>query len=422
MIAWLMPAAFAAMALLAGPVIVHLLARRNARRVVFPATRFVRPAQAAAIRLRRPTDITLLIVRLAIVAAAVLAAAQPLLITRWNLSAWNARISRSVIVDTTTASAGDQASRLADVEMASAFATIRIDTADLADGLARGAQWLRTRAPSRREVVVISDFRRDAIDRQRLAIIPAQAGVRFVRAGALPAARTVTLPAVEGWRGRGWQPTIAVDANATRVAWIPQGSTGTSADWLKVASAPAEVAAAERARRAALSFGVPAGDDTHKVVVAFAGAETATPAGQAVGVPWMAAAAQALRSSTLLHDASVDVAVTDRGGVLAVSAPITASSPLAAAVLRAALLSVRPATIAGRALETAAIPDRELSQWRRDPAAVTRPSIEELRTGTAIASDARWLWGTALALLGLESWLRRPRRGVAARQVQADAA
>src|SRR6185295_10633737 len=65
---WLAPGAFIALALLAGPAIVHMLARRNARRVVFPATHFVRAAPAAAVRLRRPTDLGLLLLRLAIVA------------------------------------------------------------------------------------------------------------------------------------------------------------------------------------------------------------------------------------------------------------------------------------------------------------------------------------------------------------------
>jgi hypothetical protein len=38
---WLAPGAFAALLLLAGPIAVHLLARRNARRMIFPATHFV---------------------------------------------------------------------------------------------------------------------------------------------------------------------------------------------------------------------------------------------------------------------------------------------------------------------------------------------------------------------------------------------
>ena len=97
---WLAPGAFMALVLLAGPAIVHMLARRNARRVVFPATHFVRAAPAAAVRLRRPSDLGLLLLRLAIVAAAILAAAQPLVLTPWRQARWNARVARAVVVDT----------------------------------------------------------------------------------------------------------------------------------------------------------------------------------------------------------------------------------------------------------------------------------------------------------------------------------
>ena len=65
---WLAPGAVAALVLLAGPVIVHLLARRNARRLIFPATHFVRATNAAAVRFRRPSDAGLLLIRLAILA------------------------------------------------------------------------------------------------------------------------------------------------------------------------------------------------------------------------------------------------------------------------------------------------------------------------------------------------------------------
>ena len=87
MIAWLTPGALAAFALLAVPVIVHLLARRNARRLVFPATAFVRATKAAAVRLRRPTDLGLLSVRLGALALAVLAGAHPVVVTRWRMVA-----------------------------------------------------------------------------------------------------------------------------------------------------------------------------------------------------------------------------------------------------------------------------------------------------------------------------------------------
>ena len=199
------------MALLAGPVIVHLLARRNARRMVFPATRFVRPTQAAAVRLRRPCDLALLGLRLAIVAAAVVAAAHPLVVTAGaqpsGTRASRAR-SSSIRRGTTRRPRRQPATaaryrlhprqQLADQESASAFRSVQIESGDIADALARAARWLIAAPPSRREVVVISDFRMGALDRKSLDVLPLEVGIRFVRAGTPPAERAAILSPIEG--------------------------------------------------------------------------------------------------------------------------------------------------------------------------------------------------------------------------------
>ena len=99
MIAWLNPAALAGLALLAGPVLVHLLLRHRAERVPFPSLRFVRPSRTAAVRVRLPSDLALLLLRMAIVAVAIAAAAQPLLLVPSRLRAWNARMARVIVVD-----------------------------------------------------------------------------------------------------------------------------------------------------------------------------------------------------------------------------------------------------------------------------------------------------------------------------------
>ena len=133
---WLVPGAFAALLLLGGPIAVHLLARRNARRLTFPATHFIRATQAAAVTLRRPSDIGLLLLRLAIVAIAVLAAAGPLVLTPWRTATWNARVSRAVVLDTSRSMvSADVPGRLADQEAANVFAALRLATPDLPDGL-----------------------------------------------------------------------------------------------------------------------------------------------------------------------------------------------------------------------------------------------------------------------------------------------
>lgn len=417
MIRWLAPGALAGLLLVAGPVVVHLLARRHARRTMFPATQFVRATQAAAVRLRRPTDLGLLALRLAIVTAAVLAAAQPLLVTRWRLAQWNARVSRAVIVDTSSSMPSpEMASRLAAQETAGAFRSRRIDTPDLRDGLARAKTWIASAPPSRREVVIISDFQRGAIDRDSLAPLAADVGIRLVRAGAGPAERSASLTAVDFWRGARWQPSAVVNDAGTRARWQRDGSGG-GLSWLEVLAAPADAAAAERAKRAAASFGVPAGDDSRRVLVVFAGGEYGALIARTVEAAWMVEAARSLHESDLLRDAGISVTVEARDGRLGVRAPIAASSSNATAVLRAVMLAVRPAAIASPELETLTIPDAELAAWRRDPAPLTQRDL-----GRLDESDGRWLWALALVLLGVETWARRRRTTTPAVEAEADAA
>ena len=88
---WNHPAALFGLVLVAGPLLVHLLVRQHAVRVLFPGMRFVPTVRAAAVRLRAPSDAALMALRMAIVVAAVLAVAQPLLSTASRRQSWDAR-------------------------------------------------------------------------------------------------------------------------------------------------------------------------------------------------------------------------------------------------------------------------------------------------------------------------------------------
>lgn len=422
---WLVPGAFAALLLLGGPIAVHMLARRNAQRILFPATHFVRATPAAAVTLHRPEDIGLLLLRLAIVAAAVLAAAGPLVMTPWRLAQWNARVSRAVVLDTSRSMGStDAAGRLADQEAANAFGALRLDTPVLPDGIHRAAGWLRSTAPSRREIVVISDFQRGSLDEAALKSIPADIGVRLVRAAAAPATRSAESAAVEGWRGGIWRATAAIDAEGTRVTWSRRGDAGTPV-WVTVAASAAEAAAADRALRAAAARGVLAGDADRRLLVRFVGAGALVPATQPVRSPWIASAALALARSDLLRGVEPGVTVLERDGVMVVDAPIPAADPAAAAVIRAALLAVRPAAIVDGEEEVVTLSDADLARWRRDPAPVTMPvdprgDDSDLSADALAEADARWSWAVALVLLAVEARVRDIRlRGSAASAGQA---
>ena len=99
-IEWINPAALAGLAAVAGPVLVHLLRRQRATHGSRsqPSGSWRRLTSAAA-RLRNPSDLLLLSLRIAIVAAAAIAAAQPMLMTGWRRAAWEQRINRALVVD-----------------------------------------------------------------------------------------------------------------------------------------------------------------------------------------------------------------------------------------------------------------------------------------------------------------------------------
>jgi len=405
-IRWLAPAALAAAVLLAGPILVHMLLRRNARRVIFPAIQFLQASRAAAVRFRRPSDAGLMILRLAIVAAAVAAAAQPVLIARWRMAQWDARTIRAVIVDTRPGTAPrDDAIRLAEEEMR-AFKAQRFSGEDLPGALARAAAWFAQAPPGRREVVVVSDFRKGSLDGQDFGVLPSGVGVRTIRAGTQPAAREVTLPTVSG-RGGAWQPSMRVERGGTAVTWT-RTSAGPAASWLSTAQAPEEAPAAERALKVAAAFGVAAGDDTRRVHVRFAGAPADSRTGGALRASWMVDSALALRRSRLLHEANAAVTTRELDGRLVVETTVRAASAEAAAILRAVVLAVRPASMADRAAEVTTVSDAELAAWRKDVAPVSAPPADPF-DGFVSDSDARWLWLAALALLGVETWARRAR-------------
>jgi hypothetical protein len=398
-IQFLAPWAGAGLILLAGPVLVHMLLRRRARHVLFPATRFLVETRAAAVRLRRPSDLTLLLVRLAIVGAAIAAAAQPVIVTARRLARWDARIVRAVVVDTSaSARRGGDIARLVEQELG-AFRAERFEGADARDQLARATAWLADAPPARREVVILSDFQRGSLDRDDLAAVPAGVGIRTIRVATLPPSREVPLPGVAGFRGSNWQPAMQVDGAGTRVTWRRSASEAPPS-WLTTSQADRERDAASRAVYAATSPGVAAGDDSRRVRVRFAGAPDDAPERASLRTQWMVDAVLALRESALLRQTGATVQASELRGELVVDTNVTAASVDAAAVLRAVVLAVRPPDFADREAEIASVTDAELATWRRDAAPVSTT------TGIPSDSDARWFWAVALALLGVETWLR----------------
>ena len=192
MIGWQHAAALWALPLAALPIVIHLLRTHHAKRVAFPSLRFVEPSRTAAVRMRLPSDVALMLLRMAIVALAVAALAGPIVLTSGRASAWNARIARVVVVDTSESMhqpdgsgvAPDKAAaEAADAELRTATYGRRIDAANLEDGLARASAWLAASPPARREVVVISDMQRGVLRGNPAAVVADGTGLRFLAVG-----------------------------------------------------------------------------------------------------------------------------------------------------------------------------------------------------------------------------------------------
>lgn len=404
---WLYPAALAALVAVAGPVVVHLLRRQRARTLIVPTIRFVPGAEQSVVRIRRPADAWLLLLRMAIIASAALAVARPLLLTGTRMDAWDQRLARVVVVHGDGIGAEAVAAELDPV----AFPH-RIDTTDLASGLRRAAGWLETSPPARREIVALSEFRRGALAEADVNRVPAAIGVRFViqAPGETAQAREMTLPPVLSQEGP-LLPQVRIDEVSTGVTYRPEG---VATEGLRLLTAPQDAAAAAALLRIVSRVGAPAPQASQPIVVRFPGGEP-LPSGPAEGSGWATAAALRLLQAA---DAA-DLPLTARGPVpnplpadpehkmLGPGGPLLVEIEAAPDTIAAAesLKAVLDARVDARELaeqEVARIPAAMLSAWTRQPAPADTGAWRQ-----SDESDGRWVWLAGLILLGVEALVRR---------------
>lgn len=405
MIVWLAPAALAALVATAAPVVVHLLWRRRAARLTIPTVRFVPALLPSAVRLRRPSDWALLVVRVAVIALAALATAGPLFVTDGRRAAWKERTARAVVIDNRGVTDSPELTAAIRVERAAAHAYRQVEIPDVAAELRRAANWLKQAPPARREIVVISSFVHGSLAESDLASIPPGAGLRLVR---IP--RRFPPPALREWvlTSEGRRQMEAIPAGeAISVTYEAAGPL--SFDGLSVLATPEDAGAIARLHRVIARAGVAAPRPDHPVIVRFRGGAPAGP----LAPPQPGATSAALRLLADPATAALPVEVGASANELRVSADVPAASMEAAAIARAAIeASVDPQHAIH---ESVLIPTGVLQGWSRPPAS---PSADAWRQSND--SDARWFWFAALVLLGVESRIRSraPRQA----EVMADAA
>lgn len=372
---WLAPAVLLGTLLVVVPIAIHLLARQQGRRVAYPSLRFVSPSALAAFRRRTVQDAALLACRMAIIVAAVLALAGPVLQTETRSAAHGSRVARAVILlpgtpaEAAEAAAGD------------AFVSRTFARADPEDAIAGAVRWLDEQPPASREVVFTGAFRRGQLTTAGLRVIPPSTGIRFMTIPGGVAERDVVQPIL---RSQGdalvfEQRRVHLADDRTRVS--PGPSTPAPGDLLRIEAAPDDRALADAAVRAALAEGV-RWSQPGRVMVVWGGADQAVVQRTADG----ATLVRMNRPEPVSSAASAVIAAVEQ-----VTAPLTDS------------------------LEPVRIDEAQLRAWSRAPGAVpadARPADE---------GDRRWFWALALALMALEHVLRRAATRPAAAEAAVEA-
>jgi hypothetical protein len=382
---WLVPAALFGLVAITGPLALHLLRRRTARRLVVPTTRFVASRTNAAVRIRRVSDPLLLLVRVAILASAALALAGPL---------WLG----AIVIDTTASAKGRIPTTAVEAERSSANHARIIESTNLGGAMQRAAAWLATAPPARREIVVLSDFQRGAMTQADVARVPAAVGLRFVPsiagAGAVagsPRVRTLVPAGIVAG-------DVTFDGEATSVKYsAPAPGTG----GLRILAPPGDAEGTAALLRVVARAGAAAPDPAQPIVVRLRGAD-AIPLDTISGTAWTVGAARRMLRSLQAAETPIHVASTGEALVVAVDAE--PSSLIAAEALKAALDARQDPRVLHEH-EPARISPQVLAAWTRDPAPPD-PATWRLTDDT----DGRWFWGLALVLLGVETLVRRAPR------------
>jgi hypothetical protein len=240
---------------------------------------------------------------------------------------------------------------------------------------------------------------------------------------------------------------ITLAADRTAVEWTLRPATvQPDSSALLLLAGAAERVAARAARRAAQTIAGASPKPDRAVAIVYPQYEQRAQLlrdARPLNRPWMADAVLALRSDSTLQAAAAlargwadtaravnrddsghaaafpSVARTADGQTLAFAAEsvvqgrerlLLFSNAEAGSLISAALIAAATRAQAQLLpiieLEPATLSPETLAQWQRPAADLSRPQVD--RAGGT--SDGRWFWLLALALLALETWLRRTRR------------
>ncbi|MEW6320316.1 MAG: BatA domain-containing protein [Acidobacteriota bacterium] len=383
-IGWLVPSAWVGLVAVAVPIAVHLLARRRRTPVVVASVRFLAASERAAPSRHRIDDAALLAVRAAIVVAAVGALAGPQVRSAAREAAWSRRTVRAIVVS------GDAAALAAPDASADRVRTFQ-SRGDLRAGLGAAVAWLEAEAPGAREIVVAGALREGMLDARDIQRVPAHVGLRFLPDDGGTPGRTMRWTTL-GAKGEREIVEVAAAERYTAARVVAREVPSDPAAVVAVSAPGTSQAVAEQAREAALGRGAVVPPDANRRVRLEWGAR---PQGSRPlpDIAWMRRAAELVPPAFDLS-AEEGVLVARIAGDVEIEAATAAIRTVVDAVFHQDLDRLEPNAIAPAVLAT----------WSRPPGPMPvggRPADE---------GDRRWLWGGALALVALETWMRRRPR------------
>jgi len=424
---WLNPIAFVGLLALVVPILAHLFGRRIARRQVFPSLRLLRDARPTPVTRSRPSDLLLLVLRCAIVAAAVAALAQP----RWSSSTPAARVPvRAILLDTSASmdrltSAGtparQSATTLARALLDSAREGMIVETGRPGADIAGASSWLGGHS-GLRELVIVSDFQAGAVADGDFAQVSAGIGTKLIRVAAEGLPVNVNPAGVRG------DP----DSAGTKATWVVGNDTGLA---LTVLVADKDRDAARASIAAIRAIAPRPSRVSRRIAVVFPGnaaRDSMVKQATRLDSAWQGDFMLSLRRNALLASsgerafamppcesagapvaldmwgqavATVAGASSGSGYDVVVFACVDVGTVAGTALLHAAESAITPAPV-WQEMEPTVVPDELVRRWER-------PAVEQAPNGKEDTSpDGRWLWLLAIALLLLEEWLKRRDRSV----------
>ena len=428
---WLNPWAWLGLSALLLPVFIHLLTRTPANVQRFPTLRFIDVSRLPPRARKRIRDVVLLAVRIGILAAAVGALAQPVLMTE-EIGARPLKVVRAIVLDTSQSmhravdgglsspslvTVLDSATEVANALQREATTAVVVKTSNPAREIAGVVEWLALQS-GKAEIAVVSDFQKGSIDSSTLVGVPAEVGVRLVRVAGAAMDSAFTLRTGERDSG----VSIVASAYRTLIQWLPgQGPPGQGPPGEQEISSAVRLVHESDSGNAALMqlTTIPSAAWMADVLLSISNDVVVKDLANSGSFDPQDISLRVAADGEPTREAAPVVVVTAANGtpvvtagadsatlVISMSAPPGSAAELALTRATARAMSLFPEM---DERETGSIDIAQLAVWEREGVSQENNATALRALGGLDAADSsgRWLWLLALSLMLVEWLVRR---------------